>query len=617
MRNFNSFLVGFATMALICLPAEARHRGNATPVVPPSSVYPCTYYSGFSNGVQSCTTTFPVLAWLLTNPAATTGYSVGPATIAKALAAQSYTGLQSLNGAGPPTWWPEHVGSDNGEAAAIAAAGIKLIGGPVTDYTSSTTVNSPQSMRTTMAGAGIATSLWGYSLGDEPLCSGTVTGPDVGQYPTAVTGIHTTGADTTRMIFANFTYNYSLFGTACDSSYLAAINAVDISSMDLYPMQKTFAFNAAVTADNFTNGGGAAASDGADTMFLQEIAVANLVNKNTGHPVWPFVDGMNNSEPNGGVATGAAANIADATVTNTSTLLTIRGFSNLYPAKLTTYAGNGLTVSDSMSNPFAGGGCIQVGTTITVTSTTTATMSLPATCSKASFSDTVTFAGGDGGGGCTISKNLCEPMLNEYRTTAAQYYAEVYISILAGAYGIQIFPNDTLSDTFSFGDPAGGAAAAAAVSNITSVNAELQTDAPILNRPRDKCSMQSYTLGSFTTATSCTTPNGVIVATGTAALPGLINVITPAAGGGVYLYVMTDRNSAAGATFTYTLGASFAAATATICRDSRTAYDPANAKTIGATTVLNGSGVFSDTIATGGTLNDNYNVLKYAIGRAC
>jgi hypothetical protein len=204
--------------------------------------------------------------------------------------------------------------------------------------------------------------------------------------------------------------------------------------------------------------------------------------------------------------------------------------------------------------------------------------------------------------------NLCVVNGNEYRATPAQVNAEVWMSIINGAMGIEYFCHDSSSANFCMGDTAGGPAAAAVQENIKYINTIVSNFAPQLNSSTAGiCSMQrlNYTTGAQSTTTSCT--NGILtMATSNAAVPGM--ALAKLYGGTSYLFAQSDRRSTAGATFTFTLNG-YAGKTATVIYDSNQKYDIHNSSK-GATFELNGSGAFADVL---GANHDDYQVKIYKI----
>lgn len=620
-----------AAICLSALPSNAALFSGGTSSSPPAtctSVFPGSYYAGFSGLGLNCATQVLIMPWFVVDPTVNTGYANSGTynTLAKGLVPQGYNSILGLGGAGSPTYWPEHVGSDNGEAASLKTAGMNLIGGVLVDTTSGTTVNSAQSMRTTMTGQSALPQLWGYNVGDEPACTNTpvAQGPDIST--SVVPVLKTNGADTTRAIFWNFPYQYTVGVTPCQATYDTVLAQLTFSSFDWYPNIFTYPIVYILGADHVHLSSGTIANDGNDFLWAQGMATQYMHDKVPTHPVIPFVDGMTDA-----INVAFSINSAQATITSGSPNITIGGLGGAYPAKWTTQTTEGLGINDTASS-----NCIPASATIHVLTATTGTLrnagntaNVNASCTPGALADVITLTGGPGGGSCGLNAlNLCPPMLNEQRLTASQFYSEVWLGYFSGGYGHEVFQQDSTSALCGFGDPAGGTPCSTAEAGVSYTNNLVLTFAAILNNPRDQCTMQS-TASPYHTTSTCTTPNGSVLTTGTAAVPGIMFTVSPLVGqtcapggttatGGLCLFAISDRVSTGGATFTYNLGATYAGLTATICYDKRTHFDPTNAKTIGATHTLSGSGIFSDTIGDGGVLDlDDYDVLEYAIGRPC
>ena len=209
------------------------------------------------------------------------------------------------------------------------------------------------------------------------------------------------------------------------------------------------------------------------------------------------------------------------------------------------------------------------------------------------------------GSTCNTTTNLCAPDNHEYRATAEQVNAEVWMSIINGANGIEYFCDDTLAYDFCLGSTSGGQAAtsAAIASNLTYVDTTILSYAPQLNSTISGiCTMNmgmSYT--SYTTSCS----NGILkMSTGTATVPG--SAMVRNYNGALYLFADSDRNGSA--TMTFTLSGS-AGATAKVVYDSNAQYDPAHSS-VGNTFTLNASGQFADTFGANG---HNYQPKIYVI----
>jgi len=200
-------------------------------------------------------------------------------------------------------------------------------------------------------------------------------------------------------------------------------------------------------------------------------------------------------------------------ISNTSTTLTFVSSFSDSPTKFTS-AWVGLTVS---------GTGIQANTVISsISDTSHLVMSKAATSTNAGL--TVTVAGGDTNDCVAGANNLCVVNGNRYRATPAEVTAEVWISIINGATGIEWFCHDTTSFAYSLGAMAGGAGAQTAASNLTYINGILKRYASVLNSMTTGiCSMDSMNPitgdGFPTVASSCS--NGILtMATSDIAVPG-------------------------------------------------------------------------------------------------
>jgi hypothetical protein len=212
---------------------------------------------------------------------------------------------------------------------------------------------------------------------------------------------------------------------------------------------------------------------------------------------------------------------------------------------------------------------------------------------------------------CSTSTNLCTPDNHEYRATAEQVNAEVWMSLINGAMGIEYFCDDTSLATgqtaydFCLGNNASGegSVASAIASNLKYIDTTILSYAPQLNSAVSGiCTMNTGTIYTNYT-TSCS--NGILtMSTGTATVPG--SAIVKSYNGTLYLFADSDRNGSA--TMTFTLSG-HNGQTATVVYDSNAQYDPARSS-VGATFTLNGSGQFSDTFGANG---HNYQPKIYTI----
>ena len=209
---------------------------------------------------------------------------------------------------------------------------------------------------------------------------------------------------------------------------------------------------------------------------------------------------------------------------------------------------------------------------------------------------------------CVATVNLCVTQGNEYRAAPAQVNAEVWMSFINGANGIEYFCHDLTSTSYCLGDWAGGLGARASQANLTYINQTVLSYAPVLNSPTvGMCSMQqeAYSTGQLSTANSCS--NGVLkMATSDAAMPGM--ALAKKVGAVFYLLAQSDRRRPSGAQFKFSLqGMGSKHANIVYNLDAR--YDPGNS-TVGRSIALNGTGEFTDLF---GAHHDDYQVKIYLI----
>ncbi len=207
------------------------------------------------------------------------------------------------------------------------------------------------------------------------------------------------------------------------------------------------------------------------------------------------------------------------------------------------------------------------------------------------------------GSSCNESTNLCSQSsgVHYFRAPSEAVNAEVWMSLINGAMGIEYFCDDTSIATggtaynMCLGSTTSGVGtvSAAVASNITYINTNILNFAPQLNSPVvGRCTMQNGT-GYTSYATSCS--NGILtMSTGTANVPG--SAIVKNYNGSLYLFADTDRNGSASMTFTLS---GYAGATATVVYDSNAQYDAAHSSA-GATFTLNANAQFSDSFGANG-----------------
>jgi hypothetical protein len=564
-------------------PGGRRRRAAAAlvalPLLLPCAAVAASPYSGWQNGPPQSAGFFPLAVWW--QQPTLTGHSGSYPTIAAAVAGTKMNIMLGLGG------WPEAFGSDNGELEIIKANNLYAIGGIDTPYTENTSAQSVASMLALANAIGATANLIGYSAGDEPQCGPPDT---MALVPAVVAGI--SSFDPTRVV----TYNQTAWmiqppqwhTAACLQESFAALQATSIASFDLYPLTNPWIppsayFPASEAKSDFI-------SVPNDTLWIQGLTVQALIHDGrAGQPAWVWHEA-------GGDNLGFSAqnnNFAGGVTVGSTTLTNVSGWSSF------TKSWVGLTV--------AGAGIAANTTIIGITDATHAVLSAPATATSRGTTISVT-GGSVSNSDCVASVNLCVVNGNEFRPTAAQVHAEVWMSIISGANGIEYFCDDTLSYSFCLGDQAGGKPAAVARNNITFVDGTVLKYAKQLNAPTvGICSMQqmNYTNGALSTTASCS--NGVLtIATADPAVPGL--ALVKRIGSNTYLFAQSDRRSAAGASFTFTLNG-LAGKTAKVLYDSNNHYDSAHS-TEGTTFTLNTGAQFTDVL---GANHDDYEVKIYVV----
>ena len=562
----------FSLLAALLCGAWLPHGSGS----PPSLPFPLSYYATFANGPPTVTSYFPIGVWEQ-SPQVTTGYSGSHPTLAAAAAAM---GINFINFITPP--WPTSFGADAGQLAAAKAAGVQILA--PTDYTSNTNAASVPSIQSLITADSAQKTIFAYTIGDELFC-GTI-GSVASAATTAIQA-----NDTTRFITSNYSGqaaggNTSPYGCA---GYTTATPIFSINGFDLYtitspPAQTTcIALSGVGPTSDFI-------SVPNDCIWTEGIGVLNLISYAANRPVWVIVEAGSDTLASTSFSSFSTSVTSGSNiVTNTS-----HHVFGASPDTQTTFTASwiGLTLNDST--------CIS-GTVVSVTDATHLVLSANASCNNTT--GTTVVSGGANGGGC-LSNNLCLPNGNEYRATPAEVSGEAWNAIISGAVGITWFCQDGTSSTFCLGDSAGGSAATAAQANLVYIDGVLALYAPQLNTTTAGiCSMQNV---NFTVSTSCT--NGTLtMATSTSDVPGLAMLKQPVAGIS-YLFAMSDRRSATGATMTFT-ATGLAGKVATVVYDSNSQYDNAN-NNVGATFTLNGSAQFSDTF---GAHADSYQVRIYKI----
>jgi len=334
-----------------------------------------------------------------------------------------------------------------------------------------------------------------------------------------------------------------------------------------------------------------------DQLFMQGLNVqAMFDNAPPGKALWAFIEGGGDN-----FNFSNAVGYFDASVTAGSTTLT-----NEYDLTRFSKSWIGLTVD--------GPGVPKGSRIARIIDDNHAVLDNAATVTGSKVKVTITGGGGTSNGNCVERLNFCVVQGNAMRPTAEQVNAEVWMSLIAGASGIEYFCHDSASYSYCLGG-GGSAGAQAALANLTQINATVLKFAPVLNgRTLGQCSLRridarsgSVTAGKVHSEQSCT--NGAVkLATSDIAVPG--RVLVKAGPDATYLLAQSDaRAPAGGAAFSFALSG-FAGRTATIVYDSNAAYRPAAAR-LGATFKLDAAGKFGDRIGAGGS---DYQTLIYRIG---
>jgi len=324
-----------------------------------------------------------------------------------------------------------------------------------------------------------------------------------------------------------------------------------------------------------------------DSLFKQGAMTRGLIHfARPGQPVWVYVetggDNFGSSKQHNKFDAGLTA--GSAVITNES------GWSHFTAAWISlTLTGPGIPEHTSI---------------VSVTDPTHAVMSAPAT---ATYREPVKVGGGVDNTNCVARLNLCVVGGNEYRATPAQVNAEVWISLINGANGIQYFCHDSTAYSFCLGNKKGGEAAAESQKNLTFINKTILDFAPELNSNTvGICSMEQDDYERGTTSIGNRCANGVLeMSTSNPKVPGMAMV--KQFGGVTYLFAQSARRSPSGAEFTFRLHGS-AARAAKVVYDSNDHYDAAHSEQ-GQTVALTG-GEFRDTF---GAHNDDYQTKIYAI----
>ena len=221
-----------------------------------------------------------------------------------------------------------------------------------------------------------------------------------------------------------------------------------------------------------------------------------------------------------------------------------------------------------------------------------------------SGSDALSFSS-QNGFKCNASTNTCTngSLTTWQRGPVNLVNAEVWMSIINGATGIEYFCEDSTANAAYCMGEGGSAGALAAQANLIYINGNIKSLAPVLNSSTvGICTMN--TGNSYTSYTSSCS-NGILgVSTGTSTVPA--SALAKSYSGATYLFAQPDRKGSAAFTFTLT---GLAGKTATVIYDSNSKYDSAHAS-LGAKFTLDSSAKFTDTLGANG---DNYEVKIYKI----
>jgi hypothetical protein len=551
--------------------AAALAAGGAAPSSEPGSVY-----APWPNGPPQSPDFFPIAVWWQ-QPTAE-GLSGKYFTQAEAVAGEHMTVMIGLSGKGKTGVWPERFGEDEGELEAIKANKLYLVGGVKTPFSENESAGSVASMIKLAKAIGASANLIGYNVGDEPDCATMLRVPEM------IAGI--SRFDPSRVVLYNETawvaQPRSPQLQKCSDAAVAALRATSIASADMYPLTNPwFGPPSGVIRGDFL-------STPNDGLFKQGEITRGLIHyARPGQPVWLYVEA-------GGDNFGGSKhrNKFDASITAGSTTITNEsGWSHFTAAWLN------LTLT--------GPGIPGRARIVSVTDPTHAVMSVAAT---ASAKEPVKVGGGVDDTNCVARVNLCVVGGNEYRATPAEVNAEVWISLINGAHGIQYFCHDSTAFSFCLGNKKGGEAADEAQKNLTFINKTILDYARILNsRTIGICSMQRENYQDHTSSLYDTCADGVLeMSTNNPKVPGMAMV--KSSGGMTYLFAQSDRRSPSGAEFTFKLRGT-RARTAKVVYDSNDHYDPTHS-TQGQTLALTPAGAFSDGF---GAHNDNYQVKIYAI----
>ena len=254
--------------------------------------------------------------------------------------------------------------------------------------------------------------------------------------------------------------------TKCPDAAVAALRATSIASADMYPVTNPwFGPPSGVVKSDFL-------STPNDSLFKQGAITRGLIHyARPGEPVWLYIetgaDNYGGSKQHNKFDAGLTA--GSAVITNES------GWSHFTAAWInSTLTGPGIPAHTSI---------------VSVADATHAVMSAPAT---ATAREPVKVGGGIDNTNCVARLNLCVVGGNEYRATPAQVNAEVWISLINGATGIEYFCHDSTGYSFCLGNKRRGEAASESQRNLTFIDKTVLDFAPVRKTLvlSESCSME-------------------------------------------------------------------------------------------------------------------------------
>ena len=436
-------------------------------------------YASWVNGPWANPNFFPIaVMWQSPNTAGSYG---AYGSQAAAAAGEKINIFLGISGEARGGLWPEYYGRDLGELEAIKANNLYLIGGIRTPYLENTTVDSVASVLALANSIGAQSNLIGYQTSDEPACAAGRAVPDGYNFPEAMSKVPTitngvARFDPTRVVTFNETaWMIAPQDVRCLTAATTALQSTPVGSMDGYTATRAYM----IFASDFAKSDFRSIPN--DTLFLQGLQTQALIHfGRPNQPMWTFVE------------TGGD-NFGSSELDDTLTASIARGSNTIVNASgrsVFTSTWVGLTVS---------GTGIPAGAKITrIVDNTHAVMSVAAWQKPPCVESVHNQRAGVLGSDCVESVNLCVVNGNKYRATPVQVNAEVWMSLINGANGIEYFCHDLTTPAFCLGAAGGGAAARAVQSNLAYVNATVLSYAPVLNSPTvGICSLQqeNYTHG--------------------------------------------------------------------------------------------------------------------------